>query len=318
MMDSPTPAPVTNTGLINPNQTKCFIAAVQVPAGAAPGPNTVSFTATSTTVPTVTDTITATINVNLVAQITLEPDRFGTVTSPGTIQYTHTLTNNSNTGATCTISGSGGSYGWTYQYSDDGSAWQASLSGVSVAANGGSRTIYVRVLVPAGEPIGRTDVNTVTANCTVGSVTATDTARETTTVVGGELRVTKSAVSYVGNTSTVRDATGATAYPGDVIEYTIEAENIGTGDLTNVKISDPIPAYTTFVSVSASATGFPAGSNILYSTDGSTWSATPPASVPTGGVVYVGVDTNGDGNITDDDTMPPGARITITLKVQVQ
>jgi uncharacterized repeat protein (TIGR01451 family) len=318
MMDSPTPAPVTNTGLVNPGTTKCFIAAVQVPANAAPGSYSVSFTATSTTVPTVTDTITATINVNLVAQITLEPDRFGTVTSPGTIQYTHTLTNNSNTGATCTISGSGGSYGWTYQYSDDGSAWQASLSGVSVAANGGSRTIYVRVLVPAGEPIGRTDVNTVTANCTVGSVTVTVTATETTTVVGGELRVTKRAKTYVGTSTTVRDADGATAFPGDVIEYTIEAENIGTGNLTNVKISDPIPAYTTFVSVSATATGFGGSYTVLYSTDGTTWSATPPASVPTGGVVYVGVDTNGDGNITDADTMPPAAKITITLKVQVQ
>jgi uncharacterized repeat protein (TIGR01451 family) len=116
----------------------------------------------------------------------------------------------------------------------------------------------------------------------------------------------------------VRDATGATAFPGDVIEYTIEAENIGTGDLTNVKISDPIPAYTTFVSVSATATGFSGSYTVLYSTDGTTWSATPPASVPTGGTVYVGVDTNGDGNITNADTMPPGAKITITLRVQVQ
>jgi hypothetical protein len=40
--------------------------------------------------------------------------------------------------------------------------------------------------------------------------------------------------------------------------------------------------------------------------------------VPTGGVVYVGVDTNGDGNITDDDIMPPAARITIILRVRVQ
>jgi uncharacterized repeat protein (TIGR01451 family) len=323
MMDSPTPAPVTNTGLVNPGETKCFIAAVQVPAGAAPGANPVSFTATSTTVPTVTDTITTTVTVNTIAQVTLDPDRSGTVTSPGVIQYTHTLTNNSNTSATCTISGSGGSYGWTYQYSLDGSTWSPSLSGVPVAANGGSQIIHVRVLVPAGEPIGRTDVNTVTANCTVGTVTATDFATETTTIVGGELRVTKSAVSYVGTSTTVRDANGATAYPGDVIEYTIEAVNIGTGNLTNVKISDPIPAYTTFVSVSATATGFSGSYTVLYSTDGTTWSTTPPTSVPAGGTVYVAVDTTGpntDGNfeITNADIMPPGAKITITLRVRVQ
>jgi uncharacterized repeat protein (TIGR01451 family) len=304
MMDSPAPAPVTNTGLINPGETKCFIAAVQVPAGAAPGANPVSFTATSTTVPTVTDTITTTVTVNTIAQVTLDPDRSGTVTSPGTIQYTHTLTNNSNTSATCTISGNGGSWGWTYQYSLDGSTWSASLSGVPVGANGGSQTIYVRVLVPAGEPIGRTDVNTVTANCTVGSATATDTATETTTIVGGELRLQKSVDK-------------ANAYPGDTLTYTIVAENIGTGNLTNVKISDPIPAYTTFVSVSASATGFPPGSVIFYSTDGTSWSTSAPSSVPTG-VVYVAVNTNGDTTITNADIMPPGAKITITLQVQVQ
>ena len=304
-MDTPTPAPVTNTGVVNPGQRACFIAAVQVPAGAAPGPNTVSFTATSTTVPTVSDTISTTVTVNTIAQVTLEPDRSGTVTSPGVIQYTHTLTNNSNTSATCSISGDGGSYGWTYQYSLDGSTWDTSLSGVSVGANGGYRTIYVRVLVPAGEPIGRTDVNTVTANCTVGTFTATDTATETTTVVGGELRLQKSVDK-------------ANAYPGDTLTYTIVAENIGTGNLTNVKISDPIPAYTTFVSVSATATGFSGTYSILYSTDGTTWSATPPASVPTGGAVYVGVDTDGDGDITNADIMPPAAKITITLVVQVQ
>jgi uncharacterized repeat protein (TIGR01451 family) len=197
---------------------------------------------------------------------------------------------------------------------------------VFVGANGGTQTIYVRVLVPAGEPIGRTDVNTVQARCFVTypsdplatTPDAQDTATETTTIVGGELRVTKRAKTYVGTGPAVRDATGATAFPGDVIEYTIEAENIGTGDLTNVKISDPIPAYTTFVSVSATATGFSGSYTVLYSTDGTTWSATPPASVPTGGTVYVGVDTNGDGNITNADTMPPGAKITITLRVQVQ
>ncbi len=304
-MDTPVPAPVTNTGLINPSGTRCFIAAVQVPAGAAPGANSVSFTATSTAVPTVTDTISTAVTVNLVAQVTLDPDRSGTVTSPGTITYTHTLTNSSNAPATCAISGTGGSHGWTYQYSLDGSTWSSSLSGVSVPANGGTQTIHVRVLVPAGEPVGRTDVNVVTATCAVGSATTGGTATQTTTVVGGELRLTKSVDK-------------ATAYPGDTLTYTIVAENIGTGNLTNVKVSDPIPAYTTFVSVTATATGFPSGSAILYSTDGTNWSATPPSSVPVGGAVYVGVDFNGDGAITPADVMPPGAKITLILTVRVQ
>ncbi|MDM7324590.1 MAG: DUF11 domain-containing protein, partial [Thermus sp.] len=276
-----------------------------VPQGAAPGDNPVSFTATSTNDPNVYDTVSTTVTVNLVAQIALDPDRQGTVTSPGTIQYTHTLKNLSNTDATCNVSGNGGSYGWTYQYSTDGTNWGSNLSNVPVARNGGTQTIYVRVIVPAGEPIGRVDVNTVTATCQVGTATASDTATETTTVVGGELRLEK-------------QVDKATTYPGEVLTYTVVATNIGTGDLKKVIITDPLPTYTDFVSVSATAQGFPAAATVLYSVDGTTWSTTAPTSLPAGGAIYVAVDTNGDGTITDADIMPPAASITITFKVKVQ
>ncbi|WP_051195670.1 DUF11 domain-containing protein [Meiothermus rufus] len=324
VMDTPTPAPVNSTGLINAGATACFIAAVQVPVGAAPvdatpgASDNVSITVTSTTLPSVSDTIFGAVDVNLVAQISLEPNRSGTATTPGTIQYTHTLTNLSNADATCNISGDGGSYGWTYQYSTDGTNWYSALGNVFVAANGGSLTIYVRVIVPAGQPIGRTDVNTVTATCSVGSATASDTATETTTVVGGELSLSKSAVSYVGSTSTVRSADGSQAYPGDQIVYTVVAQNIGTGNLTQVILSDPLPAYTTFVSASASASGFSGTFQVLYSTDGTTWSTTAPSSLAPGQSLYVAVDTNSDSTITTADVMPPGASITITFRVQVQ
>ncbi len=322
-MDTPAPAPVSGTGLLNNGSTSCYIAVVQVPAGAAPvdatpvtGDN-VQFTVTSTTLGSVSDTIRGAVDVNLVAQISLEPPRTGTITTPGTLTYTHTLVNNSNQGGVCSVAGDGGSFGWTYQYSLDGSTWSASLSGVSVAANGGSQTLYVRVLTPAGQPIGRTDVNTLTATCTVGSATASDSVTETTTVVGGDLRLTKTGVSYVGTSSTVRDANAATALPGDAIEYTVVASNIGTGNLSQVVITDPLPSYTSFVSVSATISGF-SGGTVLYSTNGTTWSATAPTSLSAGSSIYVAVDTNGDSTISSADLMPPSATITIVFRVQVQ
>jgi uncharacterized repeat protein (TIGR01451 family) len=310
----PDGAPISNTGLVNFGDTFKYLAVVTLKPNAAPVSVGFNFAAQSTASTSEgLDWVYAQIDVNLVAQVTLDPDRSGTVTSPGVIQYTHTLTNNSNTGLSCYVGGNGGSYGWTYQYSTDGTSWYSALGNVSVGANGGTQTIYVRVLVPAGEPIGRTDVNTVQARCFVTypsdplatTPDAQDTATETTTIVGGELRVTKSAKTYVGTSTTVRDATGATAFPGDVIEYTIEAENIGTGDLTNVKISDPIPAYTTFVRVEATSSF---GGTVEFSTDGTTW-YTDPDDLPTTGVsvVYVRV-----------STMPPGGKITITLRVRVQ
>jgi len=229
------------------------------------------------------------------------------------------------------VGGNGGSYGWTYQYSTDGTNWYGALGNLPVGANGGTQTIYVRALVPAGQPIGRTDVNTVQARCFVTypsdplttTPNAQDTATETTTIVGGELRLTKSAVSYVGSSNTMRHPTGATAFPGDVIEYTVVAENIGTGNLTQVVITDPLPSYTNFVSVSVTISGFTNGSRWLYSFDGTTWydpnnPSSPPITLSAGGSIYVAVDTDGDGDITSDDEMPPSATITITFRVQVQ
>ena len=311
--------PISSTGLLGANGEFKYLAVVTLKNTAPPGPAGFSFAAQSSQSGAEPKDFAPTqINVNTLAQVSLIPDRSGTVTSPGTIQYTHTLTNSSNTGATCTVSGNGGSYGWTYQYSLDGTTWAPSLIGISLTPNGGNQTIYVRVLVPAGEPIGRTDVNTLTASCDVGSTSASAIASETTTVVGGDLRLSKSAVSYVGTSATVRSSDGSQAYPGDTLVYTVLAENIGTADLKAVKVADPLPGYTGFVSVSATATGFPAGATVLYSTDGTTWSTAAPTSLPAGGTVYVGVNTNGDGTIDGNDVMPPGAKITLTFKVQVQ
>ncbi|WP_299430254.1 hypothetical protein [uncultured Meiothermus sp.] len=322
-MDAPTPAPVSGTGLLNNASAGCYIVAVQVPAGASPVDTTpvtgdnVQFIVTSTTLGSVSDTIRGAVDVNLVAQISLEPPRTGTLTTPGTLTYTHILVNNSNQSGVCSIAGDGGSFSWTYQYSLDGSTWATGLSGVSVAANGGSQTLFVRVLTPAGQPIGRTDVNTLTATCTVGSATVNDSVSETTTVVGGDLRLTKTGVSYVGSSSTVRDASAAIALPGDTIEYTVVASNIGTGSLSQVVITDPLPSYTSFVSVSAAISGFPSGT-VLFSTDGITWSTTAPTALTAGGSIYVAVSTNGNSTLEAGDLMPPAATITITFRVQVQ
>lgn len=315
----PSGSPITTTGLIGAGQEFKYLAVVTLKPTAPPGPAGFNFAAKSTqSSAEPQDFAYSQVNVNTVAQVALSPNRSGTVTSPGTIQYTHTLTNASNAQATCSLSGNGGGNGWTYQYSLDGNTWQSSLTGVTVAANGGSQTVYVRVLVPAGQAIGVVDTNTLTASCTVGSATASASASETTTVVGGDLRLSKSAKSYVGSSTTVRSADGSQAYPGDQIEYTVVAENIGTANLTQVIVSDPLPAYTAFVSVSATATGFPSGATVLYSTDGTSWSTTAPASLGAGQSLYVGVDTNGDGKITGADLMPPGAKLTLVFKVQVQ
>ncbi|RDI96425.1 DUF11 domain-containing protein [Meiothermus sp. QL-1] len=327
LMDSPAPSPVTNSGLVNPGNAgrRCFIAVVDIPTNAAPGGYSVNFQADSATdsdantpgiQPVSSDTISTTVNVNLVTGFTLSPDRSGTVTSPGTITYTHNLTNSGNAQASVSISAPTSAYGWTYQLSSDGTSWQSSLS-IPNLPPGGSTPVYIRVLVPSGEPIGRSETVTLTASASyAGGGSATSSVQVTTTIVGGELSLSKSGVSYVGSSTTVRSSTAAIAFPGDQIVYTVVGQNIGTGDLRNVRISDPLPAFTTFVSASATTTI--SGGTILYSTDGVTWSTTAPTSLAAGQSLYVGVDTNNDGNITNADVMPAGSSITLVLRVQVQ
>ena len=318
VLDNPAPAPVTDTGLIEAGKKECFVLAVDVPDGTAPSvqdfqnPNddNVTITATSNADPSVSDEISADLEVNLKAEITFTPDRNGTVTSPGTIVYTHTLTNNGNADASVSFSGSGSTHPtWTYQISTNGGASWTSVGSAAVnLAKGDSKEIQIRVIVPDGEPIGAVDAVQITASASYSAngLNANDSASvtDTTTVVGGDLRLEK----QVDKTA---------AKPGENLTYTITATNIGTADLKQVIISDPLPGYTSFVSVSAS-TDIPGGT-VLYSTDGSTWTSDPTTiSVSAGGAIYVAVDTNGDGDITDADTMPPGKKITITFVVQVQ
>jgi len=322
VLDNPAPAPVTDTGLIEAGKKECFVLAVDVPDGTAPSvqnfqdPNddNVTITATSNADPSVSDEVSADLEVNLKAEITFTPDRNGTVTSPGTIVYTHTLTNNGNADASVSFSGSGSTHPtWTYQISTNGGASWTSVGGAAVnLAKGDSKEIQIRVIVPDGEPIGAVDAVQITASASYSAngINANDSASvtDTTTVVGGDLRLEK----QVDKTA---------AKPGENLTYTITATNIGTADLKQVIISDPLPGYTSFVSVSASTDI--SGGTVVYSTDGSAWSTSAPTSLSVGGAIYVAVDTtgpdtNGDYQITADDVMPPGASITITFVVRVQ
>jgi len=317
IMDNPAPAPVTDTGMMEAGETACFILVVEVPEDQEPvdldgtpgsSDDNVTITATSNANPDVSDTISTDVEVDSVADIELSPDRNGTVTSPGTIEYTHTITNSGNRPAEVEFSVDGSTHPtWTYQISTDGGAtWQDPEDAAVSLDPGESQEVEVRVIVPDGEPVGAIDTAKIVANATFeGGDTDTDSVTDTTTVVGGDLRLEK-------------EVDKEEAVPGDVLTYTITANNIGTADLKQVIVTDPLPGYTDFVSVSASTSGFPSGARALYSTDGSSWSDSAPTSLSAGQSIYVAVDTNNDGNITDADIMPPGAEIEITFEVQVQ
>ncbi len=88
------------------------------------------------------------------------------------------------------------------------------------------------------------------------------------------LRLTKAARSCVdANCATVTDATGATVEPGQYIEYTVDAKNLGDLPLSDVIVFDGIPAPSQYAA-STNATAA-----IECSTNGGTAWATCPAGI---------------------------------------
>jgi uncharacterized repeat protein (TIGR01451 family) len=115
----------------------------------------------------------------------------------------------------------------------------------------------------------------------------------------------------------------ATAKPGELITYTIVGKNTSNANITKAFVKDTVPANTAFTSlVSGGVTktaSWTAAGTILYSTNGTSWSATAPA-VPQADstTFYAAVDTNGDSTITIADILKPGESITVTFSVIVK
>jgi uncharacterized repeat protein (TIGR01451 family) len=106
----------------------------------------------------------------------------------------------------------------------------------STIGGGDSGTITITVKVDVGVADGTVLTNSVTLDYddANGNPYPQETDSVDVTVTAPIMTITKTA-----------DVT--TADPGDEITYTITAENIGTGDATDVVIKDTIPDYTTFV-----------------------------------------------------------------------
>ncbi|MBW6454667.1 MAG: DUF11 domain-containing protein, partial [Trueperaceae bacterium] len=320
--DGPT---VTTTGILGAGVTACFIANVTIPAGAPAATEDISFTATGQT-GGATNTVTGTVSVNTVPNLVMFPDQTGTTSPGGVVTYTHTVQNLGNASATVTIPAQG-TTDFTYLYAIDSDndgdfsdeTFYTSLEDLQafILAAGASQTVFVRVLVPPTAVNGAEETVTVTATGTyAGPFTDSASVIDRTIVQAGELDLFKSVRTCADAAcDTVIDATGATAQPGDYLEYIVVASNIGLGDLTEVKISDPLPGSTTYGSASAT-TSIPG--TVLYSIDGTTWATAMPTPAPAPGtLIYVGVDTSGDTSITNADVMGPARTITLKIVVQV-
>jgi uncharacterized repeat protein (TIGR01451 family) len=172
-----------------------------------------------------------------------------------------------------------------------------------------SLTVFVLSSIPAGAgdgQRGRVDLTAVarTGSGAPGTGFAGQGQGGGNAVVGatgadseddGYYRVARASVAFV-KSATVADAFGGTASaPGSTITYTLAATVSGTGNLANLRVSDAVPAGTTYKAGSLTLEGAPL-----------TDSADADAGSFTGTAINVGL-----------GTVAAGATRTITFQVKI-
>lgn len=189
------------------------------------------------------DTQTVTSNsvqttVQQVAAVTVSSGVTQTVSPGGTAVFQHTITNNGNGSDTFDLSTIASSNNFSFSNiqifedaNQDGSADNLSspiTSTVSIAA-GGTYTIVVRADVPTGATDGQSETVDVTATSQFDT-NISATAQNTATV--SEDAVVTLNKSLSANSGDV----------GDVVTVTLNYNNTGNADATNLTITDPLPA----------------------------------------------------------------------------
>ncbi|MCD0156124.1 DUF11 domain-containing protein [Deinococcus sp. 6GRE01] len=186
---------------------------------------------------------------------------------------------------------------------------------VALADTNGNGTADTGALAPGAE-LKLIAVVDVPCAAAAQTITLNQTAKSPTT---GATVTDKNDTITVGKTPVAapkKTVDKAEAKPGEKLTYTIIGKNTSNANVTKAFIKDTLPANTTYVSFTAVSS---ASGPILYSTNGTTWSAAVIAAPQADGVtVYAGVDTNGNGTIDTGDILAPGQTITGTFTVTVK
>ncbi len=292
---------ITNTGNLAPGAFFDYVAEVTVPAGATAQDIALLFTITSGA-SGASDTIRDRLTVNPVRALTITPNNQGQVFPGSSVNYAHTITNNGNgTETNITVSLADSLAGFSsVLYADtngngvlDATEQAAGpLDSIASLAPGISTKVIVKVFGPSNQfTSGAVNTTTLTAAVTSGP---TASATDTTTIVAGDVTLTKSQ-SVGGGAQTQGNAT---ALPGQTISYQILVRNTGGAAVSNVIVSDNTPAFTTYTTTGGAAS---------YSIDGGATVAATSAPV-----------SGSAGTITwTIATLNPGSVATVTFNVVI-
>ncbi|MES2683430.1 MAG: hypothetical protein V4650_07900 [Pseudomonadota bacterium] len=258
---------ISNTGTIAPAASLNVFAVVSVPAGSAPvaAPGTSIFFRAASPVSGALDVKNDAVVVSTLRDLAITPNNANQAFPGGSVDYVHTLRNNSNvTETVATLTSVNSDANWTsviyFDANNNGTVDPTdpvvdNLNDVAGGlAPGASLTLIQRVFVPLGSTPGSANTTTIQID-NPNVITETDEtnniSQDVTTVVTGDLTLTKRQALDTNCDGTPDTAfTGATinsalAIPGACVVYQITANNTGSTPVTNVTISDATPSLTT-------------------------------------------------------------------------
>lgn len=198
-------------------------------------------------------------NFGQVPSSVLQPNRTGSVTSPGTATYLHLyrpgtlgLVNLS------TISSAGYTVQYALDTNCDGSISAAEralpITSLNVSqswprdASGRlqSCALEANIIVPAGRPVNEQDISNVRASLVWANSSVIDlrVAIDATTIGStGTLKLGKTVRNVTTSTTA---STSGSGLPGQVLEYCIDYNNLGISNISSVIVRDPVPFFTNY------------------------------------------------------------------------
>jgi len=216
--------------------------------------------------------------------ILFEPDHQSEVLPGNVAFFAHTFSTEADGDVIFTTADSGNTAsGWThtlYQDSDcngtlDGSEGSVTINGTQLSITAGNRLCLIdKVYAPANVPAQDQYQVEITATFDYASGNLPPVTLEVSdlTIAGEVVSPTTSTAPAVGESrlvlrKSVENLTQGTpeteslnqAKPGDFLKYRIYYRNTGTGPITDLKVDDSVPPFTTFVTTSNSCDVTPSG-----------------------------------------------------------
>ena len=251
-------AQVSDTGNINGGDTKKYCARVTTAAGEAPGNTDVYFQVKSS-LTGASDTKLDRVTIAASNKLSLTPNGVQQVFPGGIAVYSHTLKNVGNVSETVSLSktdsNTAGFSSTIYVDTNNNGVLDASdpvyTGTFNITGNqpneikpNQSLKLLVRVESQSNVAAGTSNLTTLTAQ-NAGN-TATVSATDTTNVVAGFVKLTKSADKDALCDNTGDNTGAAEVKPGECIIYTVTAINNGSALAKGVQIADTVPAFTSF------------------------------------------------------------------------